>query len=125
MPEARGGTRRKEESPRGEHSRPAKLKMSEKEKEETLAPNSCQRDLPGMFSVLLPYPLPGQFLRGYYPGARTREKFRRCKREKMQLRRTPPPHAPPHSPTPGGGDLGHPEGPYARRRGCPRGFPGS
>lgn len=35
----------------------------------------------------------------------------------MQLRRTPPPHAPPHSPTPGGGDLGHPGGASALEEG--------
>lgn len=75
-----------------------------------------------MFSALLPYPLPGQSLRGYYPSARTTEKFRRCKREKKQLCRTPPPHAPPHSPTPGGGDLGHPEGASAREEGLPLGL---
>lgn len=46
-----------------------------------------------------------------------RRSFARCKRETLQLCRTPPPHAPPHSPTPGGGDLGHPGGASALEEG--------
>lgn len=68
---------------------------------------------------------PGSRCEAGAPAPEPAEKFRRCKREKMQLSRTPAPtpSARPHprSPTPGGGDLGHPGCSRKMEEGLPSG----
>ena len=79
-------------------------------------------DLPARSLLVSPTRCPGSRGRAGAPAPEPAEKFRRCKREKTQLRRTPAPTlpaAPPRSPTPGGRDLGHP----GRSRGPEEGLP--
>lgn len=80
------------------------------------------------WDVLRSPPLPaarGSRCEAGAPAPEPAEKFRRCKREKMQLSRTPAPPFPrphPRSPTPGGGDLGHPGRSRTWEEGLPSGI---
>lgn len=101
--------------------------MTGKERDESPRPHPCPRDLPGRSLLACPACSSGSCGGAAAPAPEPAAKFRRCKRENRQLSRTPPPPPAPHprSPTPDGGDLGHPGRSGGREEGLPPGSPGA